>query len=267
MRDVGQVVRRFGPVIAVVALLGLILVVAGMSGPEVTGVPLPGGTARPAGPPPPPPTMPPGPMPTPTIATPPQSLDVPGWLAVIPVVGAVILLAGLVGLVVYLVRLWLRHRRPRQVLAVETSELPEPEEVAAPIRAAVEAGIEELDDDAVDPRRAVIACWLRLEAAAAAAGTPREVSDTPGDLVARMLATHQVSPSVLRRCAELYERARYAPAQVEESMRTQAREALGRLRSELAAAAKSKVAAESPVAEEGPSTTASTLTTGEDARR
>jgi hypothetical protein len=264
VRDVGQVVRRFGPVIAVVALLGLILVVAGMSGPEVTGVPLPGGTAREAEPPPPPPTALPAPMPSPTIA-PPQSLDVPGWLAVVPVVGAVVLLAGLVVLVAWLVRLWLRHRKPRQVLAVETSELPEPEEAAAPIRAAVEAGIEELDDDSVDPRRAVIACWLRLEAAAAAAGTPREVADTPADLVARMLAAHQVSPSVLRRCAELYRQARYAPAEVEESMRTHARAALEQLRAELAAAA---AAGKEPApATESMAVTEPPVTAGEDARR
>ena len=30
-----------------------------------------------------------------------------------------------------------------------------------------------------DPRRAVIACWVRLEQAAAAAGTPRQVGDSP----------------------------------------------------------------------------------------
>ncbi len=58
--------------------------------------------------------------------------------------------------------------------------------------AAVDAGLADLDDG--DPRAAVIACWVRLEEAAAAAGTPREPGDTPGELVLRLLAGHQVSP-------------------------------------------------------------------------
>ena len=58
--------------------------------------------------------------------------------------------------------------------------------------AALDAGLEELSDADRDPRRAVIACWVRLEQAAAAAGTPRHPGDTPTDLVGRLLAEQQV---------------------------------------------------------------------------
>ena len=38
----------------------------------------------------------------------------------------------------------------------------------------LDAGLVELDDRTTDPRTAVIACWVRLEEAAAAAGVPRQ---------------------------------------------------------------------------------------------
>src|SRR5205814_870257 len=76
--------------------------------------------------------------------------------------------------------------------------------------AAVEAGLSDLDDADADPRRAVIACWVRLEQAAAAAGTPRNVGDTPTELVTRLLTGHAVSAAVPYRLAEVYRLARYA---------------------------------------------------------
>lgn len=248
--DVGATVRRLLPMIAVVGLLGVLVVVAAMSGPEVTGLPLPGRGRRVVTPPPAPAAGPTA-APTPTVSTAPPSVSVPGWLAWVPAVFGVLLLAALVVLVVHLVRLYLRNRLPRDREDVDVAPLPVEvqDEAGQRLRAAVDAGIEELDDDGTDPRRAVIACWLRLEAAAAAAGTPRAPADTPGDLVARMLAAHQVSAPVLRGCADLYRQARYAPGEVEESMRTQAREALGRLRTELAASGTAAPAPES--AEEG----------------
>ncbi|MET9020496.1 DUF4129 domain-containing protein [Actinopolymorpha sp. NPDC004070] len=269
MSDVGAIVRRVLPVVAVVGLLGLLVVVAAMSGPEVTGLPLPGRGQRVVTPPPPP-TAGPTAAPTPTVSTAPPSVSVPGWLAWVPAVFGVLLLAALVVLVVHLVRLYLRHRRPRDREDVDVSPLPVEveDETGQRLRAAVDAGIEDLDDDGTDPRRAVIACWLRLEAAAAAAGTPRAPADTPGDLVARMLAAHQVSAAVLRGCADLYRKARYAPAEVEESMRTQAREALGRLRAELAAGPAADVSADvaSEVSASTRSADASASTSGADAQ-
>ena len=99
--------------------------------------------------------------------------------------------------------------------------------------AAVDAGLADLDDADADPRRVVIACWVRLEQAAAAAGTPRDVGDTPTELVTRLLAGHAVSAAVLYRLAEVYRLARYATHTVDVAMRDQARAALGQLRAEL----------------------------------
>lgn len=267
--DVGATVRRVLPVVAVAGLLGLLVVVAAMSGPEVTGLPLPGHGQRVVTPPPPP-TAGPTAAPTPTVSTAPPSVSAPGWLAWIPAVFGVLLLAALVVLVVHLVRLYLRNRSPRDREDVDVAPLPVEieDETGQRLRTAVDAGIEELDDDGTDPRRAVIACWLRLEAAAATAGTPRAPADTPGDLVARMLAAHRVSAPVLRECADLYRRARYAPGEVEESMRTQAREALGRLRTELAAGQAAETATpETATPESAPeSADASAGTGGPDSR-
>ena len=79
----------------------------------------------------------------------------------------------------------------------------------------------------------MIACWVRLEQAAAAAGTPRQPGDTPTELVTRLLAGHDVSAAVLYALAEVYRLARYATHTVDATMRDQARAALHQLRAEL----------------------------------
>jgi hypothetical protein len=99
--------------------------------------------------------------------------------------------------------------------------------------AAVDQGLSELDDSDTDPRAAVIACWVRLEQAAAGAGTPRAPGDTSTDLVGRLLTEQHVSAAVLVPLAEVFRLARYATHAVDATMRDQARTALGQLRAEL----------------------------------
>jgi hypothetical protein len=101
--------------------------------------------------------------------------------------------------------------------------------------AALDAGLEELSDTDRDPRRAVIACWVRLEQAAAAAGTPRNPGDSPTDLVGRLLREQNVDGQVLAALLEVYREARYATHTVDDQMRQQARSALERLRADLGA--------------------------------
>lgn len=101
--------------------------------------------------------------------------------------------------------------------------------------AALDAGLVALSDDDRDPRRAVIACWVRLEEAAVAAGVPRYDTDTAGELVLRLLRDRRVSEPALAALAEVYRLARYATHHVDEQMRTLARSALRRLRQELLA--------------------------------
>ena len=86
--------------------------------------------------------------------------------------------------------------------------------------AALDAGLEELSDTDRDPRRAVIACWVRLEQAAAAAGTPRHPGDSPTDLVGRLLAEQRVDARRAGRAAgRSTGEARYATHTVDDQMR------------------------------------------------
>jgi hypothetical protein len=111
---------------------------------------------------------------------------------------------------------------------------------AREVVAALDAGLEELDDRSTDPRTAVIACWVRLEEAAEEAGVPRLAGDTPTDLVSRLLRGDPAagvpaiaSADVLDGFAHVYREARYATHTVDERTRDQARAALRRLRGEL----------------------------------
>ncbi|GIF75493.1 hypothetical protein Asi02nite_50110 [Asanoa siamensis] len=157
--------------------------------------------------------------------------ELPGWLApAAMVLCAAVALAVVVVVIWILVRDGLRRLRRRPVrYADEPAAVPD----AAQVVAAVDAGLTDLSDTDGDPRRAVIACWLRLEQAAAAAGTPRQVGDSPTDLVARLLHAHQVSADVLAAFADVYREARYATHAVDDRMRAQARSALQRIRTEL----------------------------------
>jgi hypothetical protein len=123
-----------------------------------------------------------------------------------------------------------RARRDRRPAAAQ----PAPN-TAEDLVAALDAGIEELSDADRDPRRAVIACWVRLEQAAAAAGTRRLPGDSPTDLVGRLLAEQRVDARVLAALLEVYRQARYATHTVDDQMRAQARSALERLRADLGA--------------------------------
>jgi hypothetical protein len=179
--------------------------------------------------------------PTEEASTPPASpsaapveTTVPVWLTW--ALSAVCLVA-FVTVIVMLLWILLRDRlvQRRRALAVDPGRLPTTDETERHVRAAVDVGLADLDDADTDPRRAVIACWLRLETAAAQAGTVREVGDTSTDLVARLLADHMVSADVLAGLAAVYREARFATHTVDEAMRDQARSALRQLRDELMA--------------------------------
>ncbi|GGT04869.1 hypothetical protein GCM10010156_73300 [Planobispora rosea] len=133
--------------------------------------------------------------------------------------------------IVMLVRMLLRTGEESPAPAVPP--LPDgPEETVRQMREALRAGLADLDSED-DPRRAVIACWLRLERAAARAGTPREAADTPADLVSRLLSAHRVGAAALERLAAAYRRARYSPHEVDGSLRETARRALAEVDAEL----------------------------------
>ncbi len=223
--------RRFGPLLAVVALLLGAALAATLASPQVHRAPL--NIRAPAV------TLPPPDPPTGVATAPPRDTDptvqakpseLPVWLNMAAQLLCLLVVAAALGFVVWYVSTQLLRRRGDLAEEPgESAEAPAREQVLA----AVDAGLVELADDDADPRRAVIACWVRLEQAAAAAGTPREPGDTPAELVTRLLEAHQVSGGVLYALAEVYRIARYATHVVDSGMRDQARAALGQLRAEL----------------------------------
>jgi hypothetical protein len=159
-----------------------------------------------------------------------SSHQLPTWIGNVVAGLCLAFVAVVVGMLIWYM---LRDRfRVRSAPLVSQPDTPAPartEEVVA----ALDAGLDRLGDRDSDPRRAVIACWVRLEEAAAAAGTPRHPGDTSTDLVARLLVAHQVSRPVLDEFAAVYREARYATHVVDERMRAAAVRSLSHLRAEL----------------------------------
>ncbi|MGS2614306.1 DUF4129 domain-containing protein [Micromonospora sp. LZ34] len=166
--------------------------------------------------------------------------QIPQWIAT-----AAMVLLGLALLVAFGYLTWTlirgAIRRTTRALPARSARRTA-EGTAREVVAALDAGLVDLDDQATDPRTAVIACWVRLEEAAAAAGVPRLPGDTPTDLVTRLLRGDPaagvpaiVSADVLAEFAHVYREARYATHPVDERTRDQARAALRRLRGELTA--------------------------------
>lgn len=166
-----------------------------------------------------------------------QQSRIPDWLVTAAVALGVLAVAVVIGLLLWtLIRDLLRRRagrmpadRPRRTSGQTTAE----------VVAALDAGLVDLSDSDADPRRAVIACWVRLEQAAAVAGIARRAGDTPTDLVTRLLTggaegrSAIVSADVLAALAHVYREARYGTHTVDDAMRAQAGAALRRLRAEL----------------------------------
>jgi hypothetical protein len=90
-------------------------------------------------------------------------------------------------------------------------------------------------EDEPDPRRAVIAAWIRMERGLAAAGLPRQAAEAPLEYVARALERASVQPASVRRLADLFERAKFSQHTIDEGMRAAAIEAVSTIRAELEA--------------------------------
>lgn len=162
-----------------------------------------------------------------------RGFEVPIWL-VFGLFGLIAAVAVVVAVLAIASNVRFGSRFSRRSLRRAERPVTQAAAVGDEVVAALDAGLSELDEADSDPRRAVIACWVRLERAAAAAGTPRLPGDTATDLVLRLLEGHQLSGTVLTGFADVYRLARYAVRhEVDESMREQARAALWRLRGEL----------------------------------
>ncbi|MDN3240339.1 DUF4129 domain-containing protein [Glycomyces tritici] len=160
-----------------------------------------------------------------------ESYALPPWVSWV-------VLAILVGIPLFFVLLfltrklidWLTDAPPSSGIAD-----PEPEYLHRDfdlVEEAVNAALAEMDLGD-DPRAAIMACWLHFERASEAVGIEREPSDTPSDLVRKLLVRHELDGAALRRLSEAYLRARYSPHQVVEADRDQARDALIALQAQL----------------------------------
>jgi len=227
-----RTISRWLPVLAVGAVLGIAAIAASTSSPEITNLPVPPLNTAEASKRPP----------TAEATGLPSALAdngdgssfvIPDWITYAAAVLCVLVVAGLIfSLVWYLLRNSEPKRKPRLFVEPQAAR-PMVQDTGQEVMAAVDAGLVELSDTDADPRRAVIACWVRLERAAAAAGTPRLIGDSPTELVTRLLVGHQVSRRTLEGLAEVYREARYATHPVDERSRQAAIGALRQLRAEL----------------------------------
>ena len=96
----------------------------------------------------------------------------------------------------------------------------------------LEGGMEDLRT-IDDPRAAVIVCYSRMERVVELAGIEHKESDTPFELLARLLDQRNVSEAAARRLTELFEEAKFSMRPIDETMRVEALEALIDVRSEL----------------------------------
>jgi hypothetical protein len=103
---------------------------------------------------------------------------------------------------------------------------------AAPALEEVEAGIQELSS-IPDPRRAVIACYVRMQRAIDAAGIGRAPSDTPLEVLAKVLGERLPAAPATQRLTGLFERAKFSQHAVDEAMRREALAALEDVRPNL----------------------------------
>lgn len=224
--------RRWWPLAAVLALLFLASLAATRSAPQLerfnpdAGVEAEATAA---------PLLPPSPEPIRSATPEPveAARGLPGWVGTAAWIVIGLAVIAVIGLVIWAV---LREQGRRRARRTGRRVAPRADSrTAEDLVAALDAGLQELSDTDRDPRRAVIACWVRLEQAAAAAGTPRHAGDSPTDLVARLLAEQRVEAAVLTPFADVYRQARYATHTVDDQMRRQAVTALERLRADLGA--------------------------------
>ncbi|WP_328465245.1 DUF4129 domain-containing protein [Actinoplanes sp. NBC_00393] len=224
--------RRWWPLAAVIGLLFVLSMAATRSSPQLDQV-TPEATPTTTAPPLLPPRTEVAGTPTAEPPVPEAARNLPDWVgtAALVVLG-ILAISMIIVLTAALVRDQMRRRSGRRGQRGQRRQPRTAEDLVA----ALDAGLEELSDTDRDPRRAVIACWVRLEDAAAAAGTPRHPGDSPTDLVGRLLAEQRVDAGVLAALLEVYREARYATHTVDDQMRLQARSALERLRADLGSA-------------------------------
>lgn len=147
--------------------------------------------------------------------------------------GVIVALIAL-GVILLIVAVWVAYRM-RQLArpAPELADVAEEDELTATqAMAALEDARDRLST-VMDAHDAVIAAWLSLERAIAAAGVRRATSQTTLEFVVAVLGSLELDRSALDRLAHLYRRALFDPQPLVESDRDEALALLTTLSEEL----------------------------------
>jgi hypothetical protein len=112
----------------------------------------------------------------------------------------------------------------RATIATPEGTLPPDSYVAAAVK-----DLDTIDD----PRAAILACYAHLQQMVTTSGVATRRSDTPLQLLERVLEARSVDPESITTLTQLFERARFSSHDVDESMRDRARSALDDVRSQL----------------------------------
>lgn len=133
----------------------------------------------------------------------------------------------LAAVVVSLIRRW-QHRRHVQ----HAGQLPDVDDaVLDAVTEATQRQRQRLHEGT--PSNAIIACWVDLEQAVAAAGVQRRPSETSAELTIRVLDALDIDRPSLRKLGALYREARYSQHPVSETDRAAALAALHTLQRSL----------------------------------
>ena len=143
------------------------------------------------------------------------------WIPVLVTLG--LLAAAVIGV-------WWSDRRRR--VARGERRIPR---LAEELAAALEVSLDDLRAEP-DPRRAVIACYARLERVLAAHGLPRAPAEAPLEYLRRMLAELSVGARAASRLTDLFERAKFSQHAVGPEMKDEAIAALETVRDDVLAA-------------------------------
>jgi hypothetical protein len=149
------------------------------------------------------------------------------WIAVFVLVG----LAGIAALA--FLATYVAVRRARAAVGGESKV------IADALADALDDSLDDLRAEA-DPRRAVIAAYARLERVLAAHEFPRLASETPDELLARLLPGLDVGRRSISRLTDLFTWAKFSHHDVDSDMKEEAIAALGQVRDELRASAEQR---------------------------
>jgi uncharacterized protein DUF4129 len=143
------------------------------------------------------------------------------WLPAIVILSVAVVGAAVVAYIMF-------RRPPRRQ--------PTQAELAAQLSAVLDDSLDDLRAE-LDPRKAVIATYARMERTLAGAGLPRSPAETPLEYLGRVLRELlHTSAEAVSRLTALFERAKFSPHEINPGMKNDAIDALVTVRDELRAA-------------------------------